>query len=155
MAITKARRRFMGSVDIDTDLTVGGDVTVTDDFSADDVTAAGEVYIKTLPVCQPRGNTDVDTGTEVVDSFADTTFHDDSGGYGFVRWQYLIRKGTDMRSGYVYALWDTADNVDYYERSDATLGTCTDVQLNLSVDISAGLVRLLATAATDDWRFTW
>ncbi len=85
-------------------------------------------------------NDDVDTGTEVVDSF------DASLAYG-VEWDVIIRKGTNRRKIKVGATWEgTNVNSDQYNAVD--LGT---IDITLTVDISGGNVRLNATATTDDW----
>ena len=87
-------------------------------------------------------NIDVDTGTETVDSFADTT------GDGCV-WHYTVKNGVNLRTGTVMACWDSSNNVEYTEVATNSLGTTTG--LTLSVDISANVVRLRATASTDNW----
>jgi hypothetical protein len=88
-------------------------------------------------------NTDIDTGTEAVDSFADTL-----GKAAF--WDYVVYKSTNLRAGKIMACWDASGNtVSYSETSTTDIGSTAD--LTLSVDISSNNVRLLATAASDNW----
>jgi hypothetical protein len=53
-----------------------------------------------------------------------------------------------VRSGTVYACHD-GTNVEFVETSTSNLGNTS--ALTLSVDISSGNLRLLATATTDNW----
>lgn len=91
-------------------------------------------------------NTDVDIGTETVDSFAYTL----SSG---VTWQYTIRSvaGTASRSGQITAtiLSDGSSVNGGAEISEAEIGDTSDV--SLSVDINGGLVRLRATTLSNNW----
>ena len=88
-------------------------------------------------------NSDVDTGTETVDTFADTT-----GNACF--WNYVIKKGANIRAGIITAAWDvTGDTVESNETSTNDIGDTTDV--TLTVDISANSVRLRATTTSDNW----
>jgi len=90
------------------------------------------------------GNTDVDTGTETVDSFPDTA------GDGCV-WEYSVKKTvTNTRFGYVQATWNsTLNTVEYTEMCTPDIGDTTG--LTLTVDINSGNVRFLATATSDNW----
>lgn len=91
-------------------------------------------------------NTDVDTGTETVDSFSYSL------GTG-VLWRYTVRNaaGTASRSGTIAAtiLADGSAVAGGDESSATEIGDTSDV--TLSVDVSAGTVRLRATAASDNW----
>lgn len=94
----------------------------------------------------PFVNTDVDTGTEVVDSFAYTL------GTGAI-WQYTIRNAADTasRSGEITATW-LADGSSVGYGADITgaqVGDTSDV--TLSVDTSAGNIRLKATSLSNNW----
>lgn len=89
-----------------------------------------------------KKNADIDIGTETVDTFADTL------GDGCV-WDYVVKNGTNVRTGQIMACWNSSDAVDYAETSTADLGSTAD--LALSVDISANMVRLLAVAASNNW----
>ena len=86
-------------------------------------------------------NTDVDTGTETVASVAVAT-------YTAAFFDFVIKKTTNVRSGTVYACHD-GTNVEFTETSTQDLGDTSDV--TLSVDISGGNMRLLATVTSDDW----
>ena len=89
-------------------------------------------------------NDDVDTGTEVVDSFADTTGKS-------CRWDIVISKGAVRRACSITAAWDASTDAigDSGEYAVVAVGDSSDV--TLSVDIDSNNVRLLATAASDDW----
>lgn len=85
-------------------------------------------------------NPDVDTGTETVDSF------DASLAYG-VTWDVVIRKGTARRRITVGATWESTNT--FYDQFNAVSNGVIDI--TLTVDISGGQVRLLATATSDEW----
>ena len=86
-------------------------------------------------------NTDVDTGAETVANVAVAT-------YTAAFFDFVIKKTTNVRSGTVYACHD-GTNVQFTETSTQDLGDTSDV--TLSVDISGGNMRLLATVTSDDW----
>ena len=85
-------------------------------------------------------NTDVDTGTETVISVDDASIG--------IFFDYVVSNGTNLRAGTVTAVHD-GTNVEFTETSTADLGNTTD--LVLSVDLNGGNVRLLATAASNNW----
>ncbi len=89
-------------------------------------------------------NTDIDTGAEVVAQVAYAT-------YTAAFFDFVVKKGTNVRSGTVYACHDgdTTPLVEFTETSTQDLGDTSDVVL--SVDISGTQMRLLATVASDDW----
>ena len=91
-------------------------------------------------------NIDIDTGTETIDSFADTL------GEGVV-WFYVVVDNddtTNRRTGQVMAAWDaTNDTVEYTELSTLDVGDTSDVVL--AVDIDSNTIRLRATAGSDNW----
>ncbi len=86
-------------------------------------------------------NTDVD-GAEVVGQVATAT-------YTAAFFDYVIKKGDNVRAGIVYACHDGSNNVEFSETSTTDLGSTSDVVL--SVDISSGNMRLIATVASNDW----
>ena len=92
-------------------------------------------------------NTDIDTGTETVDSFADDL------AFGAV-WHYVLDNGSraNMRAGTIVACWDTvADSTPKYrESATADIGTTLGV-VSFSVDKSTNTVRLRCTTTSDDW----
>ena len=118
--------------------TVNGEANLTFDGSNLDIT--GTVTIDNV-LLDNQENTDVDTGTEVVATLAIAT-------YTAAFFDFVVKNGTNVRSGTVYACHD-GTNVEFTETSTADLGTTTP--LTLSVDISSGNMRLLATATTDNW----
>jgi len=88
-------------------------------------------------------NIDVDTGTETVDSFADTI------GDGAM-WFYVVKKSTAIRSGIIMGAWEvTGNTVEYTETATLDIGDTSD--LALAIDIDSNLVRLRATAGSDNW----
>lgn len=91
-------------------------------------------------------NSDCDTGTENVVTFAL------SEGTGCV-YNYTIKKTTNQRSGVIVATWlADGSGIDCSEVCSPDVGSTSDVVL--SVDVSAGLVRLRATVASNDWSVT-
>jgi hypothetical protein len=101
---------------------------------------SGNVLI-TAALLSNQENTDVDTGTETVANVAIAT-------YTAAFFDFVIKNGTNVRSGTVYACHD-GTSVVFTETSTNDLGDTSDV--TLSVDISGGNMRLLATTTSDDW----
>ena len=87
-------------------------------------------------------NTDIDTGTEVVGQVVKAT-------YTAAFFDFVIKKGTNVRSGTVYACHDGSTGVEFTETSTQDLGDTSDV--TLSVDLGSTTMRLLATTTSDDW----
>ena len=104
------------------------------------VAVTGDINIDSA-LLSNQENTDVDTGTETVASVAIAT-------YTAAFFDFVIKKTTNVRSGTVYACHD-GTNVEFTETSTQDLGDTSDV--TLSVDISGGNMRLLATVTSDDW----
>lgn len=108
--------------------------------------ADGSIQIQMVEIdmiIEEYSNTDIDTGTETVDSFPDTDAD-------AVWWDYVVKKTTSLRAGILFATWDAAGNtIEYTANETADIGDTSD--LVLSVDISSDTVRLRATAASDDW----
>lgn len=92
----------------------------------------------------PFSNTDVDIGTETADTFPIST------GKGAV-WFYTISNGSTIQEGGIFqGSWLTdGSSSDYSDEGTITIGGTADV--TLSMDISAGNVRLLATATSNNW----
>ena len=103
----------------------------------------GEIKIDSA-LLDNQANTDVDTGTETVASVAIAT-------YTAAFFDFVIKKGLNVRSGTVYACHDgdTTPLVQFTETSTQDLGDTSDV--TLSVDISGTVMRLQATTTSDDW----
>ncbi len=87
-------------------------------------------------------NTDIDTGTEVVAQVVKAT-------YTAAFFDFVIKKGTNVRAGVVYACHDGSTGIEFTETSTVDLGDTTDV--TLSVDLGSTTMRLLATTTSDDW----
>ena len=111
------------------------------------VTNAGEIIIGTgdLTIVSSslsyQENLDVDTGTEVIATVETASF--DSAFF-----DYTVKNGTNLRAGTVVAVHD-GTNVEYFDNSTADLGNTNSV--TMSVDISGGNLRLLASTSTDNW----
>lgn len=85
-------------------------------------------------------NTDIDVGTEVVDSFSDLLA--DS-----CNWEYRVTDGTNFRSGTIIAVWNASTNtVEYTETTTSDIGDTSD--LTLDVIINSDNVELQATLAS-------
>ena len=94
----------------------------------------------------PFLNSDVDSPSEVVDTFAISL----SNG---VRWEYTIinSAGTALRKGSISAGWlsDGSDIDTGAEVSTAEIGDTSPVTLD--ADVNAGNVRLIATVSSNNW----
>jgi hypothetical protein len=108
---------------------------------AGDLTVSGGDITLGSTLLSNQENTDVDTGTETVANVAIAT-------YTAAFFDFVIKKTTNVRSGTVYACHD-GTNVEFAETSTVDLGDTSDV--TLSVDISGGNMRLLATTTSNDW----
>lgn len=107
----------------------GGTTTVTNNYDAG----------------VPAENTNITIGTQNVDTFSTSL------GSSCV-WHYTVTNGTVQRGGIFGASW-IGSTIDVWEHSGPDLvGSTSD--LVLSADISAGLVRLRATAASNTWSVT-
>jgi len=107
----------------------------------DNAFIGGNLTIRNRALINQQENTDVDTGAETVANVAIAT-------YTAAFFDFVIKKTTNVRSGTVYACHD-GTNVEFTETSTQDLGDTSDV--TLSVDISGGNMRLLATVTSDDW----
>jgi hypothetical protein len=123
-------------------LVTSGSTAVTIDSNRD-VTFSEDIIINDVLLSNQQ-NTDIDTGAEVVAQVAHAT-------YTAAFFDFVVKKGTNVRSGTVYACHngDTTPLVEFTETSTNDLGDTSDV--TLSVDISGANMRLLATATSDDW----
>jgi hypothetical protein len=105
---------------------------------------AGNIKIQSA-LLSNQENTDIDSAAaEVVAQVAHAT-------YTAAFFDFVVKKGTNVRSGTVYACHngDTTPLVEFTETSTNDLGDTSDV--TLSVDISGANMRLLATVTSDDW----
>ena len=102
----------------------------------------GNVKIKDgLLSNQENTNIDAATSPELVGQVATAT-------YTAAFFDFVVIKGTNIRSGTVYACHD-GTNVEFTETSTRDLGDTSDV--TLSVDKTSTQLRLLATVTSDDW----
>ena len=105
------------------------------------ITSVGDVEIKDA-LLSNQENTDIDSAaSEVVAQVSITD-------YTAAFFDFVVKKGTNIRSGTVYACHD-GTNVEFTETSTNDLGDTSDVVL--SVDLGSTTMRLLATVASDDW----
>tara|TARA_R100000231_G_scaffold2421_2_gene4291 strand:+ start:1959 stop:6473 length:4515 start_codon:yes stop_codon:yes gene_type:complete len=105
------------------------------------ISTMGGVEFNTGLIKQEQ-NIDVDSAApEVVASVTHAT-------YTAAFFDYVIKKGTNVRAGVVTACHD-GTNVEYAETSTVDLGDTSDV--TLSVDISGNDMRLMATTTSNDW----
>lgn len=96
-----------------------------------------------LEIPQNTGaNADVDTGTEVVDSFA-------SGSFNAAFTNYYAKQGTNLRAGQLMSVWDDAGNVEYTDVSTNSLGDTSGVLMFASVN--GGNIEIKTTVDTDNW----
>jgi len=101
----------------------------------------GDVEIKDA-LLSNQENTDIDSAApEVVAQVSITD-------YTAAFFDFVVKKGTNIRSGTVYACHD-GTNVEFTETSTNDLGDTSDVVL--SVDKTSTNLRLIATVASDDW----
>ena len=102
----------------------------------------GTIHLKSALISNQE-NTDIDSAAaEVVAQVATAT-------YTAAFFDYVIKKGANVRAGIVYACHDGSNNVEFSETSTTDLGNTSDVAL--SVDISSGNMRLIADSDTNDW----
>jgi hypothetical protein len=121
----------------------GGNVGINTTTPSERLDVSGNIKI-TSALLSNQENTDVDTGAEVVAQVAHAT-------YTAAFFDFVVKKGTNVRSGTVYACHngDTTPLVEFTETSTNDLGNTSDV--TLSVDISGANMRLIATVTSDDW----
>lgn len=100
----------------------------------------GDILIKSVNLSNQE-NLDIDTGTETVATVDTTT-------YTAAFFDFVIKNGTNLRAGTVYAVHDGTD-VEFIETSTSDLGNTSDV--TLSVDISGSDLRFRATTTSDNW----
>ena len=110
--------------------------------SSGNATFAGSINVNTNGLIKYEENTDVDSSAaEAVASVVHGT-------HTAAFFDYVIKKGDNVRAGIVTACHD-GTNVEYAETSTVDLGDTSDV--TLSVDISGIYMRLIATTTSNDW----
>lgn len=87
-------------------------------------------------------NLDVDIGTETVDNFTASLGN-------AVKFEYMVKKGVNIRTGVIFAHWDGTNQPNQNETGTIDSGDTSP--LTLDADFSGGDIRLRATATTDDW----
>ena len=126
------------SLDSEDDLYVTGELEVKTNVYVD-----GVITLENGGIFANKQNTDIDTGTETVDSFADTLGT-------AVQWVYVVQNGVNIRSGTINACWEeTGNSVEYTETRTQDIGNTSGV--TFAVDIDTDNVRLRATVGTDNW----
>ena len=102
----------------------------------------GNITLQQKGTIKYEENTDVDSAAaEAIASVVKAT-------HTAAFFDYVIKKGTNVRAGVVVACHD-GTNVEYAETSTVDLGDTSDV--TLSVDISGTIMRLMATTTSNDW----
>jgi hypothetical protein len=106
------------------------------------ITANGDLQLSKGAKISNQENTNIDASTspELVGQVAIS--------YTAAFFDFVVKKGTNIRSGTVYACHD-GTNVEFTETSTNDLGDTSDV--TLSVDKTSTNLRLLATVTSDDW----
>ncbi len=134
---------YTGNQVFNTRFNANGNVGIGTTSPSEKLEVNGNVKIKDA-LLSNQENTDIDTGAEVVAQVAHAT-------YTAAFFDFVVKKGTNVRSGTVYACHngDTTPLVEFTETSTNDLGDTSDV--TLSVDISGGNMRLRATTTSDDW----
>ena len=119
----------------------GGNVGIGTTSPSEKLDVNGNIKVDNA-LLSNQENTDIDSAAaEVVAQVAHAT-------YTAAFFDFVVKKGTNVRSGTVYACHD-GTSVVFTETSTNDLGDTSDV--TLSVDISGGNMRLLATVTSDDW----
>ncbi len=103
-------------------------------------TFAGSVKVKNALIDNAT-IPDIDSTTTTVASVAKAT-------YTAAFFDYVIKKGTNVRSGTVYACHD-GTNVEFAETSTVDLGDTSDVTLTVAIDSSNMMFK--ATTTSNDW----
>ena len=117
-----------------------GKVGIGTDLPSEKLDVNGNVKIKDA-LLSNQENTDIDSAAAEVVAQVSTT-------YTAAFFDFVVKKGTNVRSGTVYACHD-GTNVEFTETSTNDLGDTSDV--TLSVDKTSTNLRLIATVTSDDW----
>jgi len=87
-------------------------------------------------------NLDVDSGaTRIIGQVSSSI-------YQAVFFDFVIKKGNNMRAGTIYSIYNGTD-IEFTETSTNDIGDTSEVVL--SVDVSGGNIRLVAVTQTNDW----
>jgi hypothetical protein len=134
--------RFMfGTLGEKVTFTSAGNVGIGTTSPSEKLDVQGNIRI-TKTLLSNQENLDVDSGaTRVIATIASAT-------YDGAFFDFVIKKGTNLRAGTVYSVHN-GTTVEFTETSTNDLGNTSDV--TLSVDLSGGNIRLLATTLSNDW----
>jgi len=122
-------------------ITSAGNVGIGTTTPSQKLDVQGNIAI-TKALLSNQENLDVDLGaTRVIATISSTL-------YDAAFFDFVIKKGTNRRAGTVYVTHN-GTSVEFTETSTNDLGTTSDV--TLSVDLSGGNIRLLATTLSNDW----
>ena len=123
-------------------LTISLDATIDQDLQKSASVTFADITLENGAQIANKENIDIDTGTETVDSFADTLGD-------AVQWSYVVKKGANLRAGTIVACWDvTGNTTEYTETHTGDIGDTSGV--TFAVDIDSDNVRLQATTDADD-----
>jgi hypothetical protein len=121
------------------------------EFKTGTLDAEGDVDFK----INPNGDLQLSKGAKIsnqentdIDSAAAEVVAEVAISYTAAFFDFVVKKGTNVRSGTVYACHD-GTNVEFTETSTNDLGDTSDV--TLSVDKTSTDLRLIATVTSDDW----
>ena len=121
------------------------------EFKTGTLDAEGDVDFK----INPDGSLQLTNGSQIsnqentdIDSAAAEVVAQVAISYTAAFFDFVVKKGTNVRSGTVYACHD-GTNVEFTETSTNDLGDTSDV--TLSVDKTSTNLRLIATVTSDDW----
>ncbi len=121
------------------------------EFKSGTLDAEGDVDFK----INPNGDLSLAKGAKIsnqentdIDSAAAEVVAEVAISYTAAFFDFVVKKGTNVRSGTVYACHD-GTNVEFTETSTNDLGDTSDV--TLSVDKTSTDLRLIATVTSDDW----
>lgn len=133
-ALINGTRAFTG--------TVGG----IDPSASSDL--ATKNYVDTYGAGTSIEDTDVDSGGEVVDSFA-------ANSYDSCFWEYVLwntNSGTSKRAGTLTTAWDdVGGTIVYFDSSTSDIGDTSDAVLSAVYEPSGSQVQLVMTTTTDNW----
>ena len=118
-------------------LTIDGAMEHTGSYSVN-----GDINIKDANLSYQE-NLDVDSAApEVIASLAAADFD-------AMFFDFVVKKGTDLRAGTIFAVHDGSGTVRFNEVTTADHGDSSDV--SFTVEINSGNMELKATVLSDDW----
>jgi len=129
---------FSGSITVSgSGLTIDGAMEHTGSYSVN-----GDINIKDANLSYQE-NLDVDSASpEVIASLAAADFD-------AMFFDFVVKKGTDLRAGTIFAVHDGSGTVRFNEVTTADHGDTSDV--SFAVEINSGNMELKATVLSDDW----